>query len=518
MPFLGLYTKREVEVALKAVQVTARHLLAGAGTEKWEMPDPSIFRNQAELFRRLPDIGIAVEMLMNVGSMLAFQVMQRLSNEEEMEIPNHPLELLLTTPNPTQSGMEFMQDTLGFFSLNRNAYWWYNKTGPDAIPNEIWIIPPDKIVPVPNEKLYLLGYLYDTGNGQKISMETWEVEHFKGFNPFNRFVGLSLIEALAVSAMGSIEARKWNTKLFGENNARLPGILAFKDQINETDWIKLQEDAKDNAAKRQMMMLRGVGQGGVEWMQASATHREMEFLEGLQDTKRLIWDFIAPGLSSMLDPSATEASSKTGETVFRNYAVYPKMKYIESRLNRRDRLGENIGLVQSYGDNLFIRAEDIRITDRVLELQEHEKYSLVHTIDEIRREKYGDLAIGDARGRLLPAEVQAARVPFENESDGKGKIMRGETQAGAKKAIQTDYVPDLIKWREKALKRGAGKVVDYESELIPIDVHGDIVAALPATKSKTDIRLLFQKYIVHRQDDNVILITLLEHALDKYER
>jgi hypothetical protein len=360
-----------------------------------------------------------------------------------------------------------------------------------------------------------LGYVYDAGNGQKISLNTWEIEHFKGFNPFNRFVGMSLVEPLAVVAQGNLEARKWNTKLFGENNARLPGILAFKDPINDTDWIKLQEDAKDNAAKRQMMMLRGVGQGGVEWMQAAATQREMEFLSGLQDVRRLIWDTILPGLSSMLDPSATEASSKTGETTMRNYGIYPKMKYIESRINRRDMYGENVGLMQSYGEDLRIEIEDIRITDKMLELQEQEAYSKVHVVDEIRKEYYGDKPIGDERGQLLPVEVKATPAPFGNEQGQEKGDPRDNNQDNTKPPVKADdYIPPLIKWREKALKRGAGKEVDYQSALIPADIHADIINGLKACKSNQDIRLLFQRY-VRQPSDNHLLVQLLENALNQ---
>lgn len=495
--------------AYKAGETTARHLLAGAGVEKWEMPDSGLYRNQAELYRRLPDFAIAVNMIMNVGALVEWEVKRNVEGEEPKEVDNHPLELLLRAPNPIQSGLELMQDTLGFFMIARNCYWWYNRPAPDAPPTEIWIIPPDKIQPIPNERLYLRGYAYDAGNGITIPLETWEVEHFKGFNPFNRFVGLSMVEPLAIAAQGSLASRKWNMQLFADNNARLPGILAFKDPINDVDWIKLQQDAKDNATKRQMMMLRGVGQGGVEWMQAAASQREMEFLSGLQDTKRLIWDLIAPGLSSMLDPSATEASSKTGETVFRNYAVYPVMKYLESRLNRQDRLGENIGLMQAYGDDLYIEAEDIRITDRLLELQEVESYAKVHVIDEIRKEKYGDDPIGDERGNLLLAEVKSA--PFGEQ----GGDPQENAQNAVKPAAKADYTADLIKWREKAVKRGAGKVTPYQSDGIPADVKDAINKGLLAAKSNNDIRLLFQGHIRQaRSNDASLLVSLIENALN----
>lgn len=509
--------------AIKARETDAPHLLAGAEVEKYEMPNPTVYRNQSELYRMLPDIGIAVEMLMNVGALVKANVVTRGGDEEEKEVLNHDFEKLLQSPNPLQSGVEFMQDTIGFRTLNRNCYWWLNRTSPTAPPDELWIIPPDKILPIPDERLYLKGYRYDPyGNASAtadygIFLETWEVEHFKGFNPFNRFVGLSLIEALAVAAMGSVEARKWNTRLFGKNNARMPGILAFKDYVNDTDWDRLKYEVVDAAEKRQNLMLRGVGDGGVTWTQASSNMRDMEFLGGLQDTRRLIWDFIAPGLSSMLDPSSTEASSKTGETVFRNYAIWPVMKYIESRINRRDRTLQNPGLMQAYGDKFYLCVEDFRITDKVMELKEIDTFAQFHTVDEVRKEKFADKPIGDERGALLVAEIKAAPA-FGETSDPQANNADAVEEPTAK----ADYTADLIKWREKAVKRGAGVLVDYESDVIPENVYRAVINGLRGCKSKHDIKILFQRHIHEAKpkaavDDMRTIRAMLETAMTIYK-
>lgn len=501
-------------------------LLAGAAYDKYELPSASIYRNQARLYNALPDIGIAINMIMSVASLMQARVVRRIATEEEKEIPNHDFERLLFSPNPLQSGVEFIRDTLGYYKISQNAYWWLNRSSPTAPPDELWIIPSDKIMPIPDENMYIKGYIYDPlGSADSLSkngifLEPWEVEHFKGYNPFNPFVGLSLLESLAVAAMGSIEARKWNTRLFGQNNARMPGILAFKDYINDPDWIRLQGEVLSSAEKRQNLMLRGVGQGGVEWLQASSTMREMEFLEGLQDTRRLIWDFLAPGLSSMLDPSSTEASSKTGETVFRNYAIQPAMKHIESRINRRDRYGEAIGIMQSYGDDLFLRVDDFSVTDKVLEMQEIDTAAKFKTVDEIRKEYYSAAPIGDERGDLLIAELKSAPFGQEPEAElGDPQDNNDDIEDKQKEEpVKADYSADLIKWRDKALKRGVGEKVDFESASIPNEIHADILANLPALKSKQGVKLLFRKHIVASKetDTGSDLRALIETAMRAY--
>lgn len=250
--------------------------------------------------------------------------------------------------------------------------------------------------------------------------------------------------------------------------------------------------------------------------------REMEFLDGLQDTRHLIWDFLAPGLSSMLSPSSTEASSKTGETVFRNYAVQPMMKYIESRINRRDRYNESSGIMQSYGDNYYLRVKDFSVTDKVLEIQEIETAAKFHKLDEIRKEYYGKQPIGDKRGGLLIAEMKSA--PFGNDEpqaeQGDPRENNDDIQDDQESAKKNEYIAELIKWREKAVKRGTGRVVEYESDIIPSAIKSEISAELPGTKSKQDIRRLFQRYITNGKavtDFDALRLTL-ETAMRMYAK
>jgi HK97 family phage portal protein len=514
----GIYTRRDID-ALKARIAQAPHLLATARQEEYTIPDTyGLYRSQAELFRRLPALSTAVEMLSNVGALVKASVMQRLAGEESQDVPNHPFEVLLANPNPLQSGIEFIQDTIGFRTLAGNGYWWLNRAGPNAPPDEMWVIQPDQILPAPDENMYLRGYLFDPGTGVKIPLETWEVVHFKRFNPFSRFVGLSVIEALAITAVGDIESNRWNTQLFGENNARLPGILAFADPINDVDWERLKREARDKAAKRELMMLRGVGAGGVQWMQASATQREMEFLEGREFSKREVWDAIAPGLSSMLDPSATEASSKTGRDVFNDYAVYPIMQTMASKINSKG------GVMQSYGSQFFVEFEDIRSRDRAIELQEQAEYAKTHTVDEIRKEKYGDKAIGDERGKLFPVQVNAQsggiqsdpkidvqREQMAMEKEQPKEPMMDDEQPDAQKAA---YLAELNRWQRKALKH-IGKATPWDCDAIPPSAAKAITDGLPGCKSEDDVRALFARYEKPEQPANDLqsLALLLETAI-----
>lgn len=455
-----------------------------AGVQQWTLPNPAIYANQAHIYRTLSWVGTAVDILAQTAAVTPARVMT-INNEKRNEVTNHDFERLLNKPNPEDSRFELLNATFQSRKLNGNAYWWLNRSSENAPPDEIWLIPPHMITPVPDGRMYLRGYLYDPGDGREIPLEPWEIVHFKSPNPFNRFLGLSALESLAVVSMSDIEMQKWNARLFGENNARLPGILAFAEMIQDADWKRMKREVGDAANKRQNMMLRGVGKGGVEWMQAASSQKDMEFLDGRAFTKREVYDRLAPGLSSKLDVNSTEANSTTGSVTFKEDSVYPLHVEVASKITQK--------IMPAYGDNFIVEFDDVRVTDRQLELREQEAYAITHVIDEIRSKYYEDTPIGDERGKLLPAEVRAGAVKQERP------IQDAPQPPDPAQA-------DMAKWQRKALKR-IGQAVPFESDEIPAHVAARINAGLPACKNADDVKALFAR------QHNDRLLTLLNAAL-----
>jgi len=500
----------------KAAITKEEWLLETANVEQWNIPDPVVYRNQAELYRKVPAVVTACDMTGKLGAPQKYKVMQYKSDEETVEINNHPFEQLLNNPNPMDSGLEFRRATIIGKMLAGNFFWWLNKTDESAAPTEIWAIPQDRIKPVPDERMYLRGYLYDPGFGQGsgypghpesfgIPLETWEVVHFKRYNPFNPFVGLSMLESLAMTGIGDIAAREWNSRYFGQNNARLEGMLLFADPINDTDWRRLQQQFKDAAAKREQMMLRGIGKGGVEWKQAAATKKDMDFLAGLRDNTETMYNVIAPGLASMLAINANVANSETGERIFRNFTVWPELEDISNKIEQK--------ILPLYGENLRGEFEDVRITDRMLELKEQETYAITHTIDEIRAEFYQQDPLGDERGNLLPAEIKnkpsfsgAAPQPVTADSNNAQADEPDEP-------MKAEYLEEMGKFRRYALKR-IGKDLKFSSDVIPSRQLDEIAAKLKSCGTEKQVNQLFDGYLDDGNTDALAIVESMRLAVE----
>lgn len=476
---------------------------AYARHERWNMPDLGTVEAQLDLFRTLSWVFEAVTIAAETAAGQTISVLKR-EGEDLTDIPNHDFEVLLDNPNELDASDEFLIATYAFRKLAGNAYWWTNRTSESQPPAELWIVPPNQIQPIPDERLFLKGYVYDPGDGQKLFLEPWEIVHFKTFNPLNRYVGMSFVESIAIAAIGDMAAAKWNTELFGANNARLPGILAFADFIGDDAWDQIKADMVSSSEKRNIMRLRGVGPGGVQWMQSAVSQKEMEFLAGRQFTKEEIWGNF-PGLSSMMDPNATEANSKAGKQTFLESCIFPMTNSIGKKVTK--------ALMPAYGDSLVCQVEDPRQVDKVLELQEQEAFSRTHTINEVRKQYYGDDELEDDRGLLLPAQVGAAAIPMyvargeeppemppqfgqqtppeeegEEQPDDNAEEMPEEAQA-------EDVKAELGRWQRKALsalKRGKGAAVEFESDIIPLSLAGAIDGALEACKAESDIKRVFR--------------------------
>jgi len=169
----------------------------------------------------------------------------------------------------------------------------------------------------------------------------------------------------------------------------------------------------------------------------------MEFLQARQFNKEEIFALFAPGLASVLDVNATEANAEAGRKTLAD-SIYADMAAISSAITHT--------LLPTYGENLVAEFDDIRITDRQIVLQEQQVYAQSHTVDEIRAQYYGDDPIGDARGKLLPAEVAKMLLgPTETESEPP----RTENE------IEEKRKAELTTWRRYAVKHGAIKAARF---------------------------------------------------------
>lgn len=449
---------------------------------------------QQDVYRTYQWVQIAIRTVASIAATAKFSV-KRVRGEKLVDIPNHPFERLLAKPNPLMSRFELIEATAAYYALTGNSLWWMNNAGGNLkTPTEIWTIPPANLLPVPDEKLYLRNYRYRGDLGTELDIPLEQVAHFKRFNPSNRFVGLSPIEALYVDLQSDRNSGVWQNKIYGENNGRFPGILAFSDNMPPDQRDKIKAQMMQSSMNRMYMLLFGTGQGGVSLLQNNISQVDRQYIETRRWTMEEVNDVFAPGLSSILSINATEANAKTGKATLIDFAVWPMLCMMAEKITN--------DILPMYGDGLVGEFDDIRIGDRAIDLVEQQEYSKTHTIDEIREKYYQDKPL-ELVGVLLPVQVtaQTAAPPLVDQPIGQPTEsvtvpdpQDEEYPDDAPQDIPPEMLAEMGAWERKSLKAvKAGKPanVSFETRVIELSIADDVRVKLAGAKSADDVHRVF---------------------------
>jgi phage portal protein BeeE len=411
----------------KATKPAPAMLLAAADSQRWDMPEASAAEKQAKLYAALTWVATAIDTVASLGSAAEYSVMRQVGEPgegDDEDLPNHEFELLLRRPNPMQSRGEFLRDSLSWFKTTGNLYLHLNRPNENTPPDEMWIIPSTMMRPIPDGRQFVRGYEFTAPNKEPIIVPKWEILHLKTWNPDNPFVGLSAVQSLALDAYADLAQQKWQLSFYDKNNARMPGVLAFKHMIDDPQWKRLQkirDEEWGGARQAGVLMLRGVGDL-VQYLPASATQKDMELLAARQFTKEEIYGKLAPGLSSILAVNATEANAIAGKATLIEFGVWPLLDQLSQKFTS--------DVLPLYGDNLTGGFDDMRQTNRILDLQEQAEAAKYFTINEMRRMYYEEAP-------LYLDESQKARQEEDAATQEENKEMALEQfkpAAGAKPA------------------------------------------------------------------------------------
>lgn len=490
----------------KALVQQKNYPLAMAGDAAWQYPDQQGMIRHASLYEKSSWVHTAIQFVANAAATTDFEIFTRAKGEQE-EVEDHPFEQLLRRPNPLQSRFEFLVATFSYLKLG-DSFWWLNcPQGEGSAPVELWTVEPQSIRPVPDGRMFIRGYEY-TYNGGTMLLEPWEVVHFKTFNPLSQFLGLSDVNAIELQANSDLATVKKDFRANGINNGRMPGILAFADDFQPVEWESMKGQIDENSKKmRQYMLLHGVKAGGLQWLQTAMSNRDMQSLESRTLTRDEIFGVLAPGLASTLVTNATEANAKAGKATLAEYALYPMLEAVGQKITN--------DVLPLYGENLIGAFEEIRVKDKVMELEEIKLYSSTHTLAEIREKYYGDQPLGDDRDKLLPGQINAqtgdgtkeptppALAAFAGNNNPPAQqpadTTRGDPTAnpidpGA--AMDAAAVAEVKRWRKvarKAIREGKA-VKEFESDVLPAEVMSTIKAGLALATTDEQVMAVFAKY------------------------
>jgi HK97 family phage portal protein len=324
-------------------------------------------------------------------------------------LPNHPLKLLLETPNPFYSGELLWWGTLADWCFG-NAYWLKVRSGAGR-PVQLWWVPSSMMEPKwPDDGSTFISHYEYTPNVDVIRVPIADVVHFRyGLDPKNPRKGLSPLGALLREVYTDEEASNYSATML--RNVGVPPVVIspganVRPTQDELDEIKQGYIAKTVGDRRgEPMIMRG--ETSIQLLGFNPASMNLRDMRGIPE-ERISAMFGIPaavvGLGSGL------ANSKVGATMseFREQAyenmVVPSQRILGAELRSQ--------LLPDFGNPATLRIDFDLTQVRVLQEDQNSRHqrareNLTSGLWTLNRalEEVGDEPTPDGEVLYIPGTV-----------------------------------------------------------------------------------------------------------------
>ena len=425
--------------------------------------DPQL--TQLSTYQHASWVYVAVNRIAEAGALVPLHI-TRTTGEQARDVVQHPLVQLLDQPNPFTSRFELLEQTLGYLELTGNAYWFIAGDARGR-PAQIWVLRPDRVTIVPDERHYIRGYVYEV-DGKQLPFEPVEIVHFKRWHPTNDYYGLSALAAAQLAVESDRAMARWNRNTFGQDQGVPAGIVNIQEFVSDQDFERIKREWRNSygGAQRRTAFLRG---GAVEWQNIGLSHTDLDFLQGrIAHRDEILSIFGIP--IGLISENATEANAKVAERQFIERTLYPKLVRLAQKITQE--------LLPFYAGAWGAHFDDIRPTDSDLRLREIQTAQNVLSINEIRQRYY----------HLPPVTWGTYPVAYDHTPPADAEASASATTDEASKSI----ADELAQWERFALNRaGQDDTRPFAVTVIPADLAIDISARLLTAEDKTTIKQVF---------------------------
>jgi HK97 family phage portal protein len=264
---------------------------------------------------------------------------------------------LFKNPNKKQSEQDFVQELVGYYSLNgevmirqyRSIGQAAGSTAPGTyrLPAELRALDPKLMHEVlgSDEEGHeaIMSWRYD---GKEV-IPVDEIIHIKDFNPDNKHRGLSPTIPLADIIDTDYESSKYN-KAFFKNGAILGLILSTDKSLSPEQREQLKAWIDKNHKGATKSHKTAVFENGVKPSTVGSTHKDMDFIEqGKRNEEQTIGTFRAPKALFNITEDLNYATFVGQMKIFALYTLAPIFRKIAGGLNR--------GVVFPYDPKIELR-------------------------------------------------------------------------------------------------------------------------------------------------------------------
>lgn len=249
----------------------------------WTNVDPSWTKRGfvslcSEGYARNPVVYRSVRMIVEAAARVPLVL-----EENGKTASDHPLLMLLSRPNPLQSGSELLEAVYTYLLTAGNAY--LQGAQADGTVRGLFALRPDRVRVVTGKDGWPVAYAYVAG-GRTIEFRQDEppgpsILHMALFDPLDDHYGIAPLEAAQQSLDLHNAAARWNKALL-DNAARPSGALVFSaanGNLTDDQFKRLKAELEagfQGAANAGRPM---VLEGGLDWKSMALSPKDMDFAE-----------------------------------------------------------------------------------------------------------------------------------------------------------------------------------------------------------------------------------------------
>ena len=191
--------------------------------------------------------------------------------------PNFDFYEVLRKPNSYTSSYELKEQTIIYYKLYGEAFWFLNTNDYGYI-REIYTLHPKFMKHVQDKPTSPInGWIYN----ESVPMSVDQVIHFKTFNPYGGVRGLSLLDTILIDLQADKEAMVYNKNFF-KNGTKVNGMITLdKDMSTTMEEMRrvLGEFKKEHQGSKNAYKV-GILSPGMAYDEFGQTMKDMEYISG----------------------------------------------------------------------------------------------------------------------------------------------------------------------------------------------------------------------------------------------
>lgn len=298
-------------------------------------------------------------LIAQAAASVPWKVKQQVAIDRWEPAPSSRFQKLIDKPNPSWSRNRFMQETVYSLLLAGEAYQSKLRSKvlgnsqsvtdhegkPVGIPHELWVLPPDRLAPIPGgtNRPLVVGYeARDAKKPKPQRVPASEIMQPMFVNPADPYHGLSPLEAARRDIDTDVAAADWQKHTFA-NRAVPDGVFKVNEYVEvdgdeegdeDSGWAatkKALQEAYFGAKNARTPMMLGQD---IDWIPIAQSMIDVDFQGGRKATKENICAaFGVPVILAGAIEGATYANFSASELWLWKATVLPILDMIRDVLN-----------------------------------------------------------------------------------------------------------------------------------------------------------------------------------------